>query len=171
MRTQCRGLHLGVFLRYNPSRMSTVSRRGIAGAQRRAQPELENNVSQSSRSRIGADRWRVAVLAVVIPAIACVSAVKVARASSYNSAPIVCDGVDDDVNVFVVCGLPEDAAKELALTSIRALPGRTLACAGSNPPRLALLKTHRQPFPPPLLCSKRLPIRRAFRSDDPDGAH
>ena len=89
---------------------------------------------RSSRISGSPYRWRVAVLALVIPGIICVSAVKVARASSCNSAPIICDGVDDDADVFVVCGLPEDTAKKLSLTSMRALPGRTLACAGRNPP-------------------------------------
>jgi hypothetical protein len=128
-------------------------------------------VSLSSRSRRGPDRWRILVLVVIIPCFLCASAVKLARASSYRPQPIVCDGIDEDADAFVVYGLPDDTAKKLSLRSARDLPGRKFSCSAIIRPCVAQLENQRQAFPDSSLRSKRLPTQRTFRPDDPDGAH
>ena len=130
-----------------------------------------SKVSRSSRCSRNPYRWRVSVLALVIPGILCASVVKFARASSYKAQPIVSDGIDDDVDASVVCVLPEDTAKKLSLTSVTALPGRKLSSPSIIRPRLAQLETHLQPFSNTSLRSNRLRTQHAPCPDDPDGAH
>jgi hypothetical protein len=116
-------------------------------------------------------RWRVAVLALVIPGFLCASVVKLARASSYTPQPIVWDGIDDDADAFVVYGLPDDTAKKSSLRNARDLPGRKVSCPVIIRPRVVLLETHPQAFPDSFFRFKRLPTQRTFRPDDPDTAH
>jgi hypothetical protein len=128
-------------------------------------------VGRSSRCSGDPCRWRVAVLALVIPGFLCASVVKLARASSYTPQPIVCDGIDDDADAFVVYGPPDDTAKKSSLKNARDLPGRKVSCPAIIRPRVAHLETHPQLFPDSPLRSKRLPEQRTIRPDGPDGAH
>jgi len=56
----------------------------------------------------GVYHWRAALIVVFhIPAVLCASPGKLARASSYKAQPMVCDGVNDDTPVPVLCALVE----------------------------------------------------------------
>ena len=125
----------------------------------------------SARSKRGGYRWRAVLLVVIIPCFLSASAVKLARASSDSSQPIVCDGIDDNADTFVVYGLPDDTVKKSSLKSARDLPHRHLSCSAIIRPRLALLETHPPSSHDFRLRSKRLPTQRTLRPDDPDGAH
>ena len=110
------------------------------------------------------------MLALVIPAIFCASVVKLARASSYKSQPIVCDGVDDDTDAFILCGLPAEATKKSSLTKVRPLPGGTIHSPAILRPHVAEVGgqlvsfSHSPRF-------NRLLTRPVNSSGDPDGAH
>ena len=108
------------------------------------------------------------MLVVIVPCFLCASAVKVARASSYRPQPIVCDGIDEDADAIVVCGLPDDTAKKSSLRNARDLPGRKLSCSAIIPPHVALLETRPYASPAPALHFKRLPTQRTLRPDEPD---
>ena len=130
-----------------------------------------SNVSQSIYRRRGAKRWRMALLVLLIPCVLCASAIRVARATSYKSQPIVSDGVDDDADASVICGLAEDTAKKSALTNVRALPGRKLLSSVETLPQLAKLQTHQRPFSDSAFRSKHLPREHRVCPEHPDGAH
>ena len=131
---------------------------------------LGSKESQSSSGR-SQYRWRVAVLALVIPGILCASVVKLARASCYKQQqPIVSDGVDDNTDSFILCALPAEATKKSSLTKVRQIPGGTIPSPVSLRPRVAQVRwqlissAHHPRF-------NRLLTRRVNSSADPDGAH
>src|SRR5262245_15983778 len=132
---------------------------------------FRRKVSRGSRSAWKSYCWRVAVLALVFLGILCASVVKLARASSYKSHPIVCDGVDDDSDASVACGLPEDTSKKLSLTNVKALPSRKLSPSAFIFPHRLQLQPHQYPSPDSSLRSRHLPTQRAASPEDPDGAH
>jgi hypothetical protein len=122
-------------------------------------------------SRGGENRWRVVVLLFVIPCVLSAFAVRIARAASYRPQPIVCDGIDDDLDAFLVYGLPEDTAEKVTLVGVTALPGRKVTFPATIFPRLARLTARRQPCSESPFCATRLLKQRAARPDDPDGPH
>jgi len=127
-------------------------------------------VGRSSRCSGKPSRWRVAVLALVIPGFLCASVVKLARSSSYKSQPIVCDGVDDDTDTFILCGLPDEVTKKSSLTKVRPLPGGMIPSPAILRPRVGQVRPHRiASLDSPRF--QRLPMRRVSSSADPDDAH
>jgi hypothetical protein len=111
------------------------------------------------------------LIIVIIPALLCASSVKFAHAFVSKATPIVCDGIDDDLDASVACGLPEDTSKKLSLTNVKALPSRKLSpCAFIFPSRIQL-QSHPYPAPDSSLRSKHLSTQRAASPDDPDSAH
>jgi hypothetical protein len=128
-------------------------------------------VSCSSRNSGSLSRWRIVALTLVIPGILLTSTVKVARAFSYKSQRIVSDGIDDDDDTFIVCGLPEEPAKKWSLTSVEGSPGAKIPCPAIIRPRLAHLESHSQSFRESSFPATRLSTLRAVRPDNPDSAH
>jgi len=122
-------------------------------------------------SRSGRDRVRVALAVVVIPCIVCASAVRFAQASFYRPQPIVCDGIDDDTGVSMICGLPEDMAKKLAFNGARPLPGRAVPFPEIIDRNLAQLETGLRPSFDASLFFTPLHTQSAVRPEDPDDAH
>jgi len=108
---------------------------------------------------------------VIIPCFLSASVVKLARASANSSQPIVCDGIDDHVDTFVVYGLADDTVKKASLRNARDLAGRTMACSELTRTRSAQLEAHPQPFSDSPRRSKRMLTQRTLRPDDPDAAH
>jgi len=128
-------------------------------------------MSQASRSSSGPSRWQGLLLVLLIPSVLCGSAVKVARAASYKLQPIVCDGVDDDADAFVICGLPENTVEKSSLTNVNALPGRRISPSRLTLPRLARLQTQRRPLLDSRFRSTHPTVQRQVCPDDPDIAH
>ena len=129
-----------------------------------------SKVGRGSRSRWSAYRGRVAVLALILPSFLYASVVKLARASSHKLQPILCDGVDDDADGSVLCGLLAESTKKSSLMILRPLPAGTI----SSP---AILRPHVARLRPQRVSStrsprfKRLLSRHLNSSADPDGAH
>jgi hypothetical protein len=149
------------------ARMSYISKSAVA--QLPVLQVLRKKMSHKARS--GRDRLRVVLVVVIIPCIVCASAARLARASFYRPQPILCDGIDDDSGISVVCGLLEDMAKKLAFNNLRALPGRALPFPEIIDRSLAQLRTRLRPSPGASLLSTRLRTQRAVRPEDPDDTH
>ena len=131
---------------------------------------LQASGTRSPCSSGGPYRWRVAVLALVVPGIVCASVVKLARTSSQKPQPILCDGVNDDTDASILWALPTDATKKLLLAKIGPLPGGMI----SSP---AILRRHAHQVTPQRISStaaprfKQLLRQRACPSADSEGAH
>jgi hypothetical protein len=82
-------------------------------------------MSQSTHSGRNLHRWRGALIVlIVVPAILCACAIRLARASSYTTQPILCDGVDDDAGASFLFGLPEDMTKKILFDGAKSTPLR-----------------------------------------------
>jgi hypothetical protein len=130
-----------------------------------------SKTSRSSHSERGPDRWRAGLLVVfVIPAVLFASGVKLARASSYETHPILCGGVDYNTAEPVLCVLPDEATKKSSLMKVRPLAGGTIFSPASLRPHVAEVRgqlisfSHSPRF-------NRLLTRPVSSSGDPDGAH
>jgi hypothetical protein len=129
-------------------------------------------MSRSARGGRVSDRWRAALIVVfVVPALLCASAPKLAHASLYEAQPTLCDGVDDDTAVSVLCALPEETTKEFSSTKARPHAHGKVFCPLSSRSRVTLARSQ-QPisFADPPLRLKRL-LAPDAGSSDPDDSH
>lgn len=129
-------------------------------------------MSRNTHSGRDFHRWRAAVVVIfVIPAVLCASAVKLAQAS-FLTAPMFCDGVDDDTAARILFAMPEETTKKLSSTKARPNSSVKVVSPAISRPRVTAAAV------PPMTTSsdsplrlKRLLARRAGSCEDPVGPH
>jgi len=107
------------------------------------------------------------MLVLVVPCVLCASAVKLVRSSFHKPQPVLCDGVEDDADAFVLCGLPVEVTKKPLLTKARLSSRGVNSSSAIVRPRSLRVRRQLISFP----RVPRLLIRRMIASADPDGAH
>jgi hypothetical protein len=108
----------------------------------------------------------------VIPAVLCAFAVKSARASFYESPPILCEGVADDTAAPILCALLEETTKESSSKKAGPHALGKIFCLVTS--RSRGRQSGAQPlisFAASTLPFKRQLTQRAGSSDDPDSPH
>ena len=135
--------------------------------------EQRSKASRNSHSGRSPDRWRAGLLVVfVIPAVLFASAVKLARASSYETHPILCCGVDYDTVEPVLCVLPEETTKKSSSAKEGPHPCGKVFCSAISRPRIIPAGAHLlMSSPDSPLRARRLLALRSGSPDDPNGPH